>query len=340
MKRIALPLGFILVLSLTSTVTATAPTPADGAIWNPGQLLEYRWRDGNEPPGWLRPAINAAAQDATQTSRADTPTFRYDSGGPGWISYTSDIPSTYAVAFANRNVPSSYGIRLRPQGYALDWGTLRWCQFYDSPPTGCYDAEMITLHEFGHVLTLNHPNDDQVDDWLDTVMHWAPKTRAKVGWNEHDFGRCDVARLQMRYDTASASSPISTCLALSTQLTLAATPSSRVDYGSTIVLTATLRVSTNADEQVLAGNLLDGRTVRLQRRALGAEGWTDLGAMADSGVGRYSRSLVAWAAYEYRARFDAPGNEGLRDSASPVVRISIDDPCVSSADESINAPTC
>ena len=31
-----------------------------------------------------------------------------------------------------------------------------------SPPTGCYDAEMIALHEFGHVQTLDHPDDADV----------------------------------------------------------------------------------------------------------------------------------------------------------------------------------
>ena len=38
----------------------------------------------------------------------------------------------------------------------LDWGTLKWCQAYASPPNGCYDAETIALDEFGHVEGLNH----------------------------------------------------------------------------------------------------------------------------------------------------------------------------------------
>lgn len=337
-RHVSIAAAMLLAATVVSSAAATTPTPSDGPIWNGDQLIEYRWKDGNEPPAWLRPAVHAAADDATRTTRAGTPSFGYSAGGPAWISYTGDIPSTYAVAYANRNVPSSYGIRIRPQGYPLDWGTLRWCQFYDSPPTGCYDAEMIILHEFGHVLALDHAVDEQVDDWLDTVMHWAPKTKAKIGWNEHGFGRCDVARLQIRYDTASSTSPLSTCLDLETQLSLT-TSSSQVGYGSNFVLTATLKVHPSADEVILAGNLLDGRSVTLQRRAIGSTSWSDAGSMNGTGNGRYSRSLAGSASFEYRARFDSPANEGLRGSTSGVVRISITDPCVTSGG-AINAPTC
>ena len=45
---------------------------------------------------------------------------------------------------------------LREQGHVYDWGTLKWCQAYASPPNGCYDAETIALDEFGHVEGLGH----------------------------------------------------------------------------------------------------------------------------------------------------------------------------------------
>ncbi len=339
--RAALPASAALTLAalLAGGAAATPPTPANGAIWETGRL-EYRWAAGMEPPSWLKPAIHAAAVDASVSTRAATPDFAYDSAAAGWIGYTGDIPSGFAVGYATRSVPHSFSIRLRPQGYQLDWGTLRWCEFYETPPTGCYDAEMITLHEFGHVLTLSHVDESTVTDWADSVMHAAPKTRAKAGWNAHEYGRCDVARLQLRYDTASSTAPISTCLSLGTQLTLGASPGTQVEYGSSFVLTATLRVDPNAAEQVLAGNVLDGRAVRLQRRPVGATGWSDVGSLTGSGAGKYSKTLSATASYEYRARFDGPGAEGLEESNSGVVRISIADPCVTSAGGTITAPTC
>ena len=326
---------------LAASASATPPTPASGAIWEAGGL-EYRWAAGIEPPAWLRPAMHAAAHDAASTTGAATPGFAFDSDGSGWMGYTGDIPSTYAIGYATRNVPNSFGIRLRPQGYQLDWGTLRWCQFYDSPPTGCYDAEMITLHEFGHVLTLGHINEDTVTDWGDTIMHASPKTKAKAGWNAHEYGRCDVARLQLRYGATSATEPISTCLSIDTSLTLAASPSTSVAYGSSVSLTALLRMTSASYADSLAGDPLSGRAVWLQRRAVGATIWTDLAQMSATGdAGRYARSLAISATYEYRTRFSGPGSEGLQGSTSDVVRISVADPCVSSGGSgSVNAPTC
>ena len=29
----------------------------------------------------------------------------------------------------------------REQGHEFDWGSLKWCQTYDDPPNGCFDAE-------------------------------------------------------------------------------------------------------------------------------------------------------------------------------------------------------
>jgi hypothetical protein len=241
-------------------------------------------------------------------------------------------------------VPNSFGIRLRPHGYQLDWGTLRWCQFYDTPPTGCYDAELITLHEFGHVLTLGHIDESTVTDWLDTVMHASPKTRAKQGWNEHAFGRCDVARLQARYEAASPSAPISTCLDLGTDLRLSASGGTTVDYGATLSFSALLEIDSGAEYPALAGDPLSGRIVYLQRRPVGGSSWSDVGQMSPQSAnpGRYVRSQAIFSAQEYRAWFSAPGNEGIGGAASGILRISVGDPCVNSAatSRSINSPTC
>lgn len=335
--------GALLAVLLTVPAAATPPTPASGTIWDVGNI-RYRWQSGSEPPAWIRPVIHAAARNASYSTRARTPEFSYDSGGTGWIGYTADIPSSYAVGYATRSLPDSFGIRLRPQGYQLDWGTLRWCQFYESPPNGCYDAELITLHEFGHVLTLGHIDETTVTDWLDTIMHAAPKTRAKVGWNEHQFGRCDVARLQVRYEFASPSTLGSTCLDLATGLSLSALPSGSVDYGSTVNFVAALEIDQGAEYAALAGDPLAGRTVWLQRRPIGGSAWTDLSQMTaqSASPGRYGRALAVYGSFEYRASFAAPGNEGLRGSTSGILRIYVGDPCVNTdeASSAINVPTC
>lgn len=342
-----LPVVLAVLLSLLTgagSTLATPPTPASGSKWAQNQAVDYRWKGGSEPPAWMRGAMNAAAADVKQSSASKTPVFAHDANAASWIAYTSDIPTSYAVGYAIRNVPDSFSIRLRPQGYVLDWGRLRWCQYYDNPPKGCYDAEMITLHEFGHVLTLGHIDESTVTAWTDTIMHASPKTKAKAGWNAHEYGRCDVARLQIRYEPRSASTPISTCLDLGTDLFLSASPSGSVAYGSGVTMTATLRIDSDAVYASLAGDALAGRTVWLQRRAVNGSTWTDLVQLTSqsSNPGRYSRSITVTGTYDYRARFATPSNEGLTGSASAILRIAVGDPCVNSGVMSvgINAPTC
>ena len=345
MSRRALAISATAVVLLSSVVgpaAATSPTPASGTMFGQGQLVEFEWGAGVEPPTWLRSAINSAAQAAGQSALARTPIFAYRAGSNSSIKYTANIPTSYAIGYANRNAPHSFTIRLRPHGYVLDWGTLRWCQFYASPPNGCYDAEMITLHEFGHILTLDHADESEVTEWTDTVMHASPKTKAKAGWNAHDLGRCDIARLQLRYELHTSSSLVSTCLSLGTATTLA-TPASSVAHGTSVALSATLSISTAAGQGSLAGDPLSNRIVWLQRRAPGATSWTNLVQLdPQSGAGGYSKSLVVTATYDYRARFVSPSYEGLENSSSAVVRVKVIDPCVNSHDDNdtINAPTC
>jgi hypothetical protein len=325
MKRIlAASVGGMLALTVaTGEASATPPTPASGAIWSPNQRVDYRWKEGNEPPGWIRPAINAAAHDSTDSRASRAGIFSQSDNGASWISYTGDIPTSYAIAYTVSYIPNYFTMRVRPQGYALDWGTLRWCQFYDTSPTGCYDAEMIALHELGHAQTLDHADDDAVTEWTDTVMHWAPKTKAKAGWNQHVFGRCDVARLQIRYQPLTSSTTISTCLDLATDLSFNSSDTSAA-YAGTITLTGRLTIADDAIWPNLASDPLSGRPVTLQRRAPGTTSWTNVSAMAAlDDNGRYAKTLIVYDTYDYRAVFTAPGNEGLRDETSPVVRVTV-----------------
>jgi hypothetical protein len=321
-KAAATSLLALLLVAGHASLAAT-PTPASGATWADNQHVPYRWKEGAVPPNWLRPAINAAAADSNRTRASRAATFAYDANATSWIGYTADIPTSYAVGYAVRNVPNSYNIRLRPQGHVLDWGTLKWCQFYDKWPNGCYDAELITLHEFGHVQTLGHVDESLGEPWLDSIMHAGPRTKAKIGWNEHDYGRCDVARLQIRYRALTPGTLYSTCLALPTATTLTASSTS-ITGGSNVTFTATLHVSTSAQYNKLQGEPVSNRVVLLQRRSPGTSTWTNHAAMNQTATdGRYRLTVSPSATYEWRARFAKPADDGLNASSSAVVKVTV-----------------
>jgi hypothetical protein len=324
MKRlVAAGLASLFALTAAGEVSAGGPTPASGAVWNPNQRVTFRWKEGDEPPAWMRAAINAAADDSNDSRDSRAAVLSQSDTAASSIAYTGDMPTNWAVGYTVTNIPNSFTMRLRPQGYPLDWGNLRWCQFYDSPPTGCYDAEMIALHEFGHVQTLDHPDDADVDQWTDTVMHWAPKTKAKAGWNQHQFGPCDVARLQIRYEPQITSTAISTCLDLATNVSLSTSTSSAVS-GGTVSLTARLKIADDAMWPLLASEPLAARQLILQRRVPGASTWSGIGSMTVlDDNGRYSRTLTPSNTYDYRVVFNGPSDEGLEGSTSLVVRVTV-----------------
>ncbi len=308
---------------LVSPAAAATPTPASGATWGPNQAVRFRWKEAAEPPGWMKSAINAAAAHSTNSRTAKAAVISHRDGADSWVGYTASLPTNYAIGYAVRNIPHHFTVRLRPHGYVLDWGALRWCQFYENPPKGCYDAEMVTLHEFGHVQTLGHVDESQVA-WLDSVMHEAPHSKARVGWNMHAFGRCDVARLQIRYEALTSTAPYSTCLSLPAALALKASTTAPA-YGGSVTFTAALRVSMDAKYPKLAGDPVSGRRVVLQRRLVGGSTWSNHVAMVPltDGTGRYSKALRMSASYEWRARFFKSADEGLNGSHSGAVTVRV-----------------
>ena len=148
----------------------------------------------------------------------------YDAGGANPIGYGPGATcGVNGLACFTRSAPTGFTMWLREQGHVFDWGTLKWCQAYSSPPNGCYDAETIALDEFGHVEGLNHHGNYANDsDYLDAVVQTYSRTKPSSGWNMHAFGRCDVASLQLQYDMQTWSSKYSTCLDLATNLALSA----------------------------------------------------------------------------------------------------------------------
>jgi hypothetical protein len=327
-RPIAIALAAVLAAGLGSTGIAVAhgPDPSlSGGPFAQDQVLRYRWRSGAEPAATIKTAIKAAAADVTRTRASRAATFTYDTSGANPIGY--GVGATCGVnglACFTRDAPNGFTMWLREQGHVFDWGTLKWCQTYASPPNGCYDAETISLDEFGHVEGLgHHVNSADDSDYLDAVVQTYSRTRPSTGWNVHAFGRCDTATLQLLYDLTSSTATYSTCLDLDTILTLTAAPTAIVS-GATTKLTATLKVVDDDGYRLLGGNPVSGRSVTLQRRAPGASTWTTVGTMgAGSGSGTYVLTQKPTATTDYRAVFKTPTGEGINGSSSAIVRVSV-----------------
>jgi len=314
----------------TLPLVSPRPVPEEPAPrWPRDADLTYRWNATETPPAWIRPAMNAAADDVDQTSRSRTPTFRYDAGATDTIRYTTTMPSTScstAIACASYAVGASWTVRIRPQGSDLRWGTLRWCQA--DPTDGCFDLERVLLHELGHIVGIDHPQSAGFSlRPFDTVMDQLAPARPKPGSLLHAFGPCDVATLQERYGVSLPTSPISACNDLATTLALRAS-ADVVARGTPVSLVAELRIPDRDAYGRLGGNALSGRTVQLWRRPLGSlASWTVFTMRAGDSPGTYLLSLQPSMSYEFQAVFAAPATEGLEGSTSPTVTIRVTGGC-------------
>jgi hypothetical protein len=317
------------VLGLAPPAVAHGPDPLLGSTpWGQNQVVPYQWTPGQVPPAWLASAINSGASDSNATRKSQAAVFKYASSAPSDIAYGNPVPcSSYGIACMNRTgVPVSFaGMWFRPHGAILDWGTLRWCQAQSTPTNGCYDARRVALDEFGHIQMLgHHVNYADESDYLDAIVQFAGRSRAKEGWDAHVYGRCDVARLQLEYELISAADPVSTCLDLSTSLTIAADPST-VAEGSSVRMTGELEIASATAAKRLSGDPLSKRVVTLQQRQLGATTWSTVLTMTSitGANGSYSGLIWPTATADYRLFFNAPSSEGLRDDTSPVLRVTV-----------------
>ena len=317
--------ALLLVLTVATGVAAHGPDPIFSGRWNQNQDLRYAWRSGAVPPSIYQGPINAAAADVNASRGSQAATFAYTSGAPNLVGYgTGATCGTLGLACFSRNPTTSFTVWMREQGHRFDWGSLRWCQAYSSWPDGCYDVENIVLDELGHVEILNHhSNLSGESDYLDAVVQELSRTKPKAGYSAHALGRCDVAALQVQYDMLGWGAKYSTCLSLSTTLTLGANPAA-IAKGASATLTATLKVADVASYSRLALNPVALRTVVLQRRPSGTTTWTSVGVMSNGGSsGTYTQTLSLTARTDFRAVFATPSGEGLLGSTSPVVTVSV-----------------
>lgn len=336
--RLALACLAVAALLAPPAALAHGPDPVlSGALWAQNRRLEFRWRSGAAPPAAIKTAIKAAAADVGESRASEAATFAFDADASNLIGYgVGATCSVNGIACFTRSVPNGFTMWLREHGRVFDWGRLRWCQMYDAPPDGCYDAETIALDEFGHIEVLaHHVNYADDRDYTDAVVQTISRTKPRAGWNMHVFGRCDVARLQIEYDVPTTNMKYSTCLELATVLTIGASVAS-VPYGGTTTLTAMLKVASNDAYERLRGNPVSRRTVRLQRRPRGTTAWTTVGTMSvGSSPGTYVLSQSLTAATEFRAVFPTPSDEGLDGDTSPTLLVTVgpcQSPCPMSAE--------
>ena len=324
--RGATALGVVLVIAFGAVGPAIAhgPDPILGGLFAQDQAITFRWRSGSEPPTILKTAIRDAAADSNATRGSRAPTFAYASGSTSQIGYGTGTCGVNGIGCFTRTAPESFTMWLREHGRVYDWGVLRWCQMLSSPANGCYDAETIALDEFGHVEGLGHHVNHADDrDYTDAVVQTLSRTRPKAGFDMHRYGVCDVATLQMRYDVPSASTPYSTCLDLSTSLSITVDDAS-VTYGAPVNFSSALKVATDSAYLRLSGNAVSARTVRLQRRSIGSTTWATFATLASgSPAGTYRVTLRLYGTADYRAVFSTPSSEGLRGDTSPTVRVTV-----------------
>lgn len=327
----------IALVGQAPSVAAHSPDPLLGSTpWGQNQVVKYMWAPGQVPPPWAASAIDAGAADSGTTRASQAALFQRDTAAASKIAYGGSHPCpSYGIACMNRSgVPISFGMWFRPHGAALDWGTLRWCQAQATPTNGCYDIRRVALDEFGHVEMLgHHVNFENESDYLDAVVQYAGRSRPKDGWNTHVYGRCDVARLQLEYGLIDAGDPVSSCLSLSTSLTIAADPASVPSGGSTKI-TGELEVAVATAAKRLSGDPLSRRTITLQRRDIGSTAWVVIATMSSvSGSdGRYAATLRPSTTADYRLGYDASPYEGLKDSNSAVLRVTVGvGPCSAAA---------
>lgn len=322
-------IGTVLLAVAAAAACPTAahgPDPVfGGPLFAQNQELRFRWKAGQEPPAVMQTAIRAGAEDSNASRNSRAAIFFHDPAGGSWINYGLDVACGVngLACFSRLNAPNGFTMSFRENGHRYDWGILRWCEM-TGRPDGCFDAENSALDEFGHVEILaHHLNFADQSDYLDAVVQTIQRVKPKDGYDAHVFGRCDVASLQRKYDMLNTAAKYSTCLDLTTVLTISGP--SWVTYGAGVPFTATLTVVDLDAYERLGGNPVSSRTVTIQRRPPGGTTWTNVGTMvATTAAGTYTFTTPSQTTTaEWRAVFAKPAGEGLRGDTSPIVSVTV-----------------
>jgi len=275
-RIVATVLGAAIALAGASPTLAHGPDPlipGAGTLWARDQVATFQWQSSGVPPAWAATAIDAGAADVGESRNSRAAVFVRVASSNASMSYGGANPcDSYGIACMDRtgmSVDGTFRVWYRPQGWPFDWGTLKWCQYYSSPPDRCYDIETTALDELGHVEILgHHVNFSDESDFTDAVVQYAGHTKPRAGWNQHVFGRCDVARLQLEYERRDPGNLVSTCLSLASAISVSDSTDS-IAYGDSVKFTANLKIAVTSLAEAMSGDALSDRTVVLQRRPIG-----------------------------------------------------------------------
>lgn len=342
MARIGLVLGILTTALWAGPVSANSPDPIyTGSLFATDQALSYSWLSGKVPDVWMQAGINAGAANsngltaATNAQGTKVATFAYNSAGTSKISMsqTNGCSGLDAIAcFTRAGAPTSFTMNLNRHDLPLQSFILKWCSWYAAqnppqtePASGCYDVANVTLDELGHVLILNHHDNNVAGStYTDAVVQALSRTKPNTGWNAAQYGRCDVASLQAQYGMKTSSKLYSTCLTprVAPSLAFSASPTSTPKYGN-VTFSATL---TTGDWPGDYGNRISlkpahARAVILQRAPVGSSSFTDYLTMAaGTTAGTYTATFGILGTYQWRANFPQPTNEGFLGARASVAQ--------------------
>jgi hypothetical protein len=315
--------------------------------------ITYGWDPENPPPSWLKTQITAqitymndpahmAARIPDMSGPVSSPTVRFKYGG-------TTPCLEFACAYGpgnNADNPNGWTIYILKD--ASDGGASwrKFCQYNNTAPadyrSGCYDARNVVLHELGHVLAMGHWADDSSTNMDNlgpgasiTVMQIESRSnrestndkdsygRNNAGWDAHDYGACDMARLQAEYGLNDSWRKVSSCLTRQTTTLTLAKSSSSVGYRGNVTFTATLEVKVDGsggNDAQLEGANLSGRVLVLERSSNNFSTISATYAMTAGSNGTYTVSLNLTSTSQWRAYFATPteGLSGSRSSSSTV----------------------
>jgi hypothetical protein len=315
------------------------PTPG-GKTYGAGATITYGWHPDNPPPDWMRNAITAEINYLNDAAHmgANVPTL----SGPVAAGKPMTVMFKYRGTDPCIEFACSYGKGSKsdnPDGYTVYFladaavaGSPSWrkyCQYNNATPSeyrsSCYDIRNITLHELGHVFGLGHFVEGLGPGASITVMQTQSRSSASSGWNEQDYGACDMARLQLVYDLNAASSKLSSCLTRQKTTLAFSKSATSVAYRGAVTFTATLTVTADGsgpNSSIFEGQKLSGRAVILERSTDGWATSTRYTMPAGASLGTYSMTINLTYTSQWRVRFATP-SEGLSGVTSPASTITV-----------------
>ena len=325
------------ILQFAGPVAAHDPTGGAVREYPPGTSLLYRY-GSTTYPAWIQAAIQTAfGSDWTSFSYNNSrlPTFSYNPGGSGVVSYSSSATSPCGTGnsqwlqCASNWGSSSWRIYVRNFSGA-PFGSWTWCNI--SYAGTCWDAERALIHEAGHVTMGVGYHDPQGE--YNTVMGSVSPWYANTGWNTHHIQRCDEAAGQFLTGLGSAYGPIADCFdhvsghgtqGLTPSLSATSTALS-VCLSQAATLSGSFGITADYRYQALAGQGLGGRTIWFDRKPHTSSYWTLNVAAATTGAGGtnwtrgFTTGSTATQTYDFRPHTSSEA--GLDAATGPVITVT------------------